>query len=358
MGQVIMIRESHWLGITLFVSSFFRFPLQTYGYETNGFVIVVDDDLTAISLEKALARVLQAKSVENWQLKYEMKNFEAAVGRARKTNKIDRLQDFLASKDFLPILIVTGIVPEALVDFSWVVHFQGDVTTIVSMGDVIALFRQDLKENLPFYLLDLENLSTSRWLLDYKEKEIFMSLKFFVGVARVICTWLRMSNPEPEVEIWFHNYMNQAETVIHNQERLQDLYNISLAVRNCILKYLQKEQVLLLDVSDMQHRKETMTIFFDTDFYYFCERDLKEMCRPLTDSVSFLQIKREMAVEGILVSDKTKGNYTVKVELYDPENDEKRRFRLLKIAKEYLLDDSGLLLEEVQELRKMEEEEA
>ena len=60
---------------------------------------------------------------------------------------------------------------------------------------------------------------------------------------------------------------------------------------------------------------------------------MKKMCLPLLETISFVQLKKEMQVEGMLVTDNVQGNYTVKIQLYDAETGLTRRLRFLRLQK-------------------------
>ena len=119
-------------------------------------------------------------------------------------------------------------------------------------------------------------------------------------------------------------------------------------MKNCTLKFILQNNTPILESYDSKDNGARQCIYADQDHYYVSEEFMKKMCLPLLETISFVQLKKEMQVEGMLVTDNVQGNYTVKIQLYDAETGLTRRLRFLKLQKMDFISDEGLLLEDLQ----------
>ncbi len=341
--------DNEWIILTIAIGAFCKFPIKHFDYDANkGFILVADDATQAFLLEDTLIRVLKAKTMADWRSqKIHIGNFEAVVARYSKLEKMAVLQEFLLQKDFLPILIVGGIIPEGLGEYAYVFRFKGDAEQILQSEKLAASLQKEIKENLSEILNKLKALKTSKWNLWFR----YPNCKYFIALGTIIAICLRLENDEIYVDHWLRWYLLTGRKFINEQERLQELYNVQQAVKACVVRAVNKEEILFCSLDCMDKESEKKQVFFDENFYYFPEKDLKEICKPLTDTVSFLQLKREMLDCGMLVCDNAKNNFTLKVELYDQASNQKRRFRFLKICKDLLIEPGDIPLEDIVKIK-------
>ena len=101
--------------------------------------------------------------------------------------------------------------------------------------------------------------------------------------------------------------------------------------------------------------KESNIVYYDETSYYFPEDLLKEICKPIAETTSFLHMKREMADAGMLETNQIeKGGFTVKKAIWDSENERMIRLRFLKIVKNELRSEEGLAIEDYIEMQREE----
>ena len=101
--------------------------------------------------------------------------------------------------------------------------------------------------------------------------------------------------------------------------------------------------------------KESNIVYYDETSYYFPEDLLKEICKPIAETTSFLLMKREMADAGMLETNQIeKGGFTVKKAIWDSENEHMIRLRFLKIVKNELRSEEGLAIEDYIEMQREE----
>ena len=127
------------------------------------------------------------------------------------------------------------------------------------------------------------------------------------------------------------------------------------AIRGLVFSYINNSP-------DMQVRdiaegliKESNIVYYDETSYYFPEDLLKEICKPIAETTSFLHMKREMADVGMLETNQIeKGGFTVKKAIWDSENERMIRLRFLKIVKNELRSEEGLAIEDYIEMQREE----
>lgn len=332
-------------------TAFFHFPLQTYGYDLEkGLILVAEDDKHARLIEKALVDNLDAKSILHCNNReWNVLNYELAIHCYRQNDREDMIQDFLYQNNFTPVLIVGGMVPTGIFPYGYTLRCNLKEKEVSDFFNLYETMKKIFVENPSYLENELSNVNSSKIMMKYKtEANESRFIKSSLAIGKLWAIVLRKKHDENTVEDWLEHFIEFSIDTEKVMEDFGGFYGIGDAVRKCIHKYFQQNAVEIYHLRDEIDLQTVQNyIFFDEENYYFTEHFFKTICEPLTHTVSFLQLKKEMQAYGMLRSDSTKDNYTVKVVCYDSTTESFVRKRFLKIGKEYLETDEGFSLEDI-----------
>lgn len=331
-------------------AAFLRFPLSQLGYELDrGLILVADEDFQANALANELIRALGAVDIPKFG-KNMKRPFNHVMGlhRYKKKDKDEDLEEFLTEKEFLPVIIVGGIVPEFLRG-CYTFRFSLQPEMISSFTSINSIFKKYILEKKDYIFQEIRLLKTSELAQKYQQNQQTFLGKYLLAIGRAWWCILREDNGESAVDKWLDDFMESAAKFENDMERLNEIYSVKEAVRMCITDYVIKKKIPVREArgGNVPETAEE-SILFDDTYYFIAEELIKKMCTPLLETVSVVQLKREMAAEGMLVTDKVSGNYTVKIQLYNAKTGGTQRLRFLKLLKTDLLTEEGLPLENLQ----------
>lgn len=335
---------------------FCRFVFRKFGYDIErGVILVVEDTWQAGEIVDAFCEAGDAALIRR-KRNQEVRplNFQIGLHLYGKLDREDWITEFLIQKDFFPVVIVAGMVPETLYGKGYIFRLDLTGMDIFEFKEMHQKMVTNVMENLEAFLYEMKNLKTSKIFRGcYTEKYPRASQI----VAATGLTWrmvLRNQNDEEIVENWLEEYCSFLIKSLQNMDDFVGKSGEAEAIRKCVIAYIEKNNVQIVSLDEFSSSNKM--IFMDAEYYYFEEALLKEICTPLIDTISFLQLKSEMYAEGILVCNEvSKQNYTLKVTCFDAINKRYIRKRFLKIRRECLLTDSGMSLEDWAELKNNEE---
>lgn len=227
-------------------------------------------------------------------------------------------------------------------------------------------FKEYVLNNLENVLKQLRNLKFESLMEEYDidiEYEYFMHTSIAVGKIWKSYIYERFNNNkdikenelEPLVASLFQDFMDCVIHAIEIMDNYNNSYdNIQESVRNCIIDYIEKHKdTFIEDINKTTSETDlNKTILFDDNFYYIQNSLFVNICRPLTETLSILQLKKYMQEANMLQCNNTsKGKYTPKVSLpfsKDGTNSSRRRF--ITIRKESVITDEGIFLEDYIEI--------
>lgn len=332
--------------------AFFRFPLSLYDYELNrGVILVADDDSQAKVLENALIRTLQAVPIVRFNNKsnYPL-NHEMGVHHYRKSDREEELEDFLSQRNFLPVVIVGGIIPQILRYKGYTFKFSMLPEEVLAFGDVYYYMKKVSLANIDYWFHEIKVLKKSKLLNQYLDKNSDPFIHYMLAIAKIWWCILREKNDEKVADTFLDALMLFSKKAQIDMDRLNDFYSVKDAVKNCTLKFILQNNTPILEIYESKDNGARQCIYADQEYYYISDEFMKKMCLPLLETISFVQLKKEMQVEGMLVTDNVQGNYTVKIQLYDAETGLTRRLRFLRLQKTDFTSDEELLLEDLQKI--------
>ncbi len=326
---------------------FCRYLLRECGHDIeSGIILVVEELRQAKQIIETLLETTDAVEVKTgnrWQDR--PLNFQMGMRLFQKYDKVETIANFLQEKDFLPVLFVVGIVPEEIGDFGYIFKLEACNEEIAGFAEMYQEMRKTVVQKFPAILDVLGQLTTSKIFGKYGRASNMQAVRMVIATGEIWKLTLRSMKDEEETEMWCERYCQIMLDKVSHTDDYRGMYAVGMAVADCVFSYgrIQSLTIAALD----EFLEMTAEILSDEACYYFPETLLKEICHPLLETVSFLQLKAEMYAEGMLVcNDCAKKNYTVKVTVRDKTNGEYKRIRLLKIRKEFLQTQNGMSLED------------
>ena len=350
-------------GVLQFIEafSFCRFIFQNYGYDLEkGIVLVADDDRHAQEAQEvadAILTTVDSRNILHYKSKTEKPlNFEMGLHLYQKYDKEEELIEFLFAKDFVPLIIVGGLVPEFLTENAYIFRLKLTGKDIRDFKTLYEKMKTKIKTHIEYLSYEIQIAQTSRVLKNSKiERSNRRCFEVIVLTGKVWQMVMRESNDEDTSEAWVQEYYLVLELALESMDDLIGMCDVSEAVRKCVVTYILQNEVKLKDLH-MLTDGSIETIWYDADYYYFTEPFLKKICKPLQNTVSFQQIKTELYEAGVLVCNNTKNrNFTVKKSCFDIQTGRESRMRFLRLVKYELLSDEGMELEEFVEIKQEKE---
>lgn len=266
----------------------------------------------------------------------------------------DVINEFLACKDFFPMLVLCGIMPE---DMRWqrniicLEHVVGDgMAYAEERGELFREFAEYSHGNADDLLETLKKFKASNTFKRINEKSALYTVLYSTAI---LYYYYRLSFVKNiEIKGAFFDYMESCiSKLCESMETCDWDMEISSIVNHVIFKYFDEsnnflfgrlnsvEGKLLLAV-----RKES-AILYDDEFYYVPEKLFREATKPLHPIISYTSIKRVMYQEGVLVCNDVFHNYTVKKILINAYG-EAMRLRFLKLRRGIIDGEDGLSIVE------------
>ena len=335
---------------------FCRFVFRKFGYDIErGVILVVEDSWQAGEIVDAFCEACDAVLIKRKRNKMVRPlNFQIGLHLYGKLDREDWVTEFLMRKDFFPVVVVIGMVPQTLYGSGYIFKMELTSHAIYEFGEMYQTMKSNILEHLDAFIYDLKNLNSSCIAKQYYEEQHYHASWMILATGQAWKMVIREKNDEETTDAWLENYCGYLINELKSMDEFMGQYAVQEAVRNCIFEYVNKHKVVIIGLNEGLGVEKT--IFTDENYYYFSESLLKEICSPLTNTISFLQLKSEMYVDGILeCNDGHKQNYTVKVTCFDSENNRYIRKRFLKLKRACLLTDSGVSLEDWLVLPKDEE---
>lgn len=369
-------RQTHqmktWPIEMLMGTSFLRFLLQEYGHDLDsGIILIAENDRRAWQLERAFIENLDARPISALKQKIERPlNYQMGLHVYRRSDRIDAIIDLLHQKDFLPVLIVGGIVPDDLSENAYIIKSDATDIEIKNISRSYVGFKTYVLGHLRYIQGQLKNLKFESTLNSYDiEREFECFLRTSMAVGKIWKLYVReifdkhKDIKETEIDTKaaaiFDIFMDSAVHAIRLMEAYNSSYDVPEAIRDCFIRYMGEHGYgVLQDISETTDKTDfDKMILYDDDFYYVKNKLFTDICSPLLETISTVHLKKLMQGAGILRCDHTaKGTYTPKVSLPSPKDGSPTvRHRFIKILKDPLKTEDGLSLEDLSDIYVNEE---
>lgn len=355
---------NYWTILMLEGTSFLHILLQEYGHDLDsGIILIAENDRMAWQLEKMFVDNADAKSIPKLKENIEKPfRYQMGIHVYKKSDKLEAVIDFLHRKNFLPMLIVGGVVPDGLSENAYVIKFDATDKAFKTISRSYQRFKRYVLDNIKYVKKQLMNLKVENALSHYdvgSEYGYFLYTSMAVGKIWKCYMYEVLNNDknikENEVgknaDVFFEDFMRSAVRMIKLMEDYATSYDdIPGTVRDCLIDYLERHRdVVMQDISNIKDDSGLdKMILYDDGFYYIKNTLFSDIFSPLLETISTVQLKRYMQGAGMLQCDNTKkGTYTPKVSLHFPKDGSTpSRHRFIKIIKGSIQTDEGLSIED------------
>lgn len=348
--------DGKWVVKTIAELAFVREPIKFYGYGMDkGIILIADDDESALVIKSMLEAHLDAVGMKlRGRKESQPLNYQMGVHVYNRLDDERKLLDFLEEQEFLPILITGGLVPKFLVGrgyaFRCVLAEAGFMTAEAQYKEFVASIKQDI----PAAVKLIQGASKVPHVLVTGDEQYGRYEKVVKNLLTIMCLYKQIYETagasEEKLAKTDQVFKTKMMDAIGAMDCYEGEYDVQNAVRECFLRQAKRGKVRLVPVGIRSAVDEAENhILYDDNFYYVADPTLRKICAPLLETVSFVQLKNEMAFSGMVdCNDGSLKNFTKK-KLIWRSYDQPERIRLIWIKKESLMTDEGLLLENMWE---------
>ncbi len=321
----------------------------------RGIVILLDEKVSSESFVTNLQDICGAVriSAPTRKCNQDVWNYQLAICEYRKYMSCDVLAEFLDNKKFVPVVVVSGIVPDKLQKVGHIIKISAEMSKSIRTSE----FRMEvddmikfIRENPDVVARELELLRTSE---TYKKRGdgslLFSNL---LAASCVYLTFFRSTHTERETAVVKAEVEQEIRRCVHMAEEMEEDYESADAIRMVVNRYFDGKndfEVFGMEEIDkfvLVHLRSGKAIVYDQEFYYLSELLLKKACGSLLIVVPFSQIKRTLQDEGILMCNRTENaNFTIK-KVFVTRDGQSFRERVLKLKRDFFISHEGLYLEE------------
>lgn len=266
-------------------------------------------------------------------------NYKAVLVRCQGNHNLEIVFEFLACTEYLPLYMVSGILPDWLLDYANIILADEELDTDSGMRlESLNDFMNFSHSHANFIIEFLNSLKKIE-----KYKNVFVQPKLyqaFYCIGLLYNHYLHVVGKALQLPI---NYFDELDNTLRDAIEFDDFdLEVMSAVYKALLRYLDAEtDILIGNINEIRGElfkavKYEKAILYDAKYYYIPD---ELFCQAMEDEmeadVSCRLLKSILFQEEALVCNNTRGNYTVKKTLTNIY-DEKLRGRFLKFSREKL----------------------
>ena len=354
MGEYKEISKMRWLPLTLYGVSFLRVVLKKYDIGSDsGFILVADDEQQARVFGDAYCRGTDGNghllTLKNYK-KVKLDNY--CLGLANLKGSQSDIDDFLAVKDFFPVIISGGILPSELRDGYYIFRLhKADEQYVVSeqFKKDITLLKKFILENIDILCYNFSMIDTSltmkQYISEVEQKSLF---KMMTAICCVMKTLRRSVFGEKDACSFENMYIKRTLLSLELICEFADGLDLAERLTEAILDYIDADKLLTVQlVNDtnsevLTQMENDQALLYDDEYYYVMENTMRCICYPLLITFSWVELKHKLAEAGLIL--KVESGFTHKISVkYDNET---TRIRVMKLRKNFLTNSSEISLKE------------
>ena len=318
----------------------------------QGIVVLLDSKSQARTFGRIFEENLDGKTISKIKKRDGILNFEAGIYPLSGSESEDAVSDFMAEKRFFPIITVGGILPYYMRENSYVVR--------VHELDDMETFKQEYEK---FRTYVIKNIDYMRKQLNYykslpevccfdRRSDYYRVFKSIMAVGFIWYIYYKKTSTEEMTEQFWEQYKRYCYKLVSEFREYQDCYEIETEFTALTWKYLQSHMDVTLckteevTITVRKAMSEDKVILCDREYYYFPEKLVKSICKPMLEIVSVGELKALLKSKGIILCNDE--GYTIKKRFW-MSSGVCDRMRAMKMKKEMLMSPGGLLLEDVYE---------
>ena len=348
--------QNKWLIETMAELAFVQDPMRFYAYGMEkGIILIADDDESALVIRSMLEAHLDAVGVKlRGRKACHPLNYQMGVHVYNRRDDERKLLDFLEEQEFLPVVIVGGLIPEFLIGRGYAFRCMPTEKEFMEAKVRYKKFSAYITEEVPTTLKEIQGISKIADMLKDDQNKYQKYKKVVKNLMTVFYLWEQIYKMDgiseekigEQKKVFISRVLHSIETM----DRYDGEYDVQDVVRKCFMDQASKGKIGICplvgnsDVDEIENH-----ILYDDDFYYVTDSTLRTVCAPLLTTVSFVQLKNEMASSGMVdCNDGNLKNFTKKKLIWRSFGWQER-VRFVWIKKEALMTKEGLLLEDIGE---------
>jgi len=325
----------------------------------NGFVLIADDEAQARQFAEAFCspKGCNAVRIYNWKKKSQKpRNYEVGVLLIQKEHRQPEVESFLNEKDFLPVIVSGGILPDYLKTGRYLFRLSMQDVEIIrgnAFYEWMIAYQEYVRSNKDGICRKLEKLHSSMaWDEYYGDVSKRRLYELLLATVSIIADFIWDRFDEREASVYRSEGMEICRAWLNQMDDFSTGEDLAERVADCVTEYLDQNPSVLIrsiDHVDLETSKAISNdeaLLYDAEFYYIPQSLFMKMCAPLLETVSTVELKQQMAAEGLLK--KTSEDYTSK-KMFTNVAGSKTRIRVFWIFKECLILEDNLTLEDLYE---------
>lgn len=346
MGRNNCFSEIDPIPVFLAIYGKIRFVVSVKGISIEqGIVLVADNEQKAAQFMIRFCQVFDNTIIyKSWNAKSQSPdNYFVGfmLSRGRKTQHIE---DFLMEKEFLPVVITGGILPDSLRTDSYVLRItEATMNTLENPKILQTIWNVGDKctRNIEYLLERINSVGQECSNIHIREerKNLYLGLilcgnLFFHELNNFITTdlssdlWCTYGSRVEELLCSMDDYAGGIDVVTAIVEAICDYIASDKSIAVIDREYVTEDDIECIDRQDC--------ILYDEIYYYIPQCLFAKMCKDLLGIWSICELKKQACNLNMLESDNS-ADYTCKITVNTGTN--KRRIRFLKFIKDGFLNE-------------------
>ena len=200
--------QNRWLIETVAELAFVQEPIRLYGYGLEkGIILIADDDESALTIRSMLESHLDAVEVKlRGRKERQPLNYQMGVHVYNRLDDERKVMDFLEEREFFPIVIVGGMIPETLIGEGYAFRCTVTEEEFIEAENQYIRFTDSVKRDVARICNLIKAISKSSFLLNDKQnkyqkyKQVIRNFMTVAYVWEKIGEELEISEAELEEE--------------------------------------------------------------------------------------------------------------------------------------------------------------
>lgn len=261
------------------------------------------------------------------------------------------LEEFLACKDYLPSIVVEGVLPDTIRNHNNIVlieEINQDYDSLMQKKEVFQEFTIYTHHKVSQVIGQLKTCKSFYFEGRGEESQIQQVLRATLEVyTQYICDKFDVATDRLQIYPELEEVRRRIKRMCSIVEDLKDEWDISSIVRRCLVRYIEHNQQVRIAPVDteegelLQAIQKKTAILYSENFYYIPDEMMQSATKSLHHTIPYNTIKQRLCMEDALICGEEKQSFTVKVPVMS-RSGEMIRQRFLKFLRE-VFDMEGRL---------------
>ena len=332
--------------VFLAIYGMIRFVASVRGISIEqGIVLVADNGQKAAQfLSRFCGAFDNAMEYKNWNAKSQSPDnyfVGLMLSRGRKTQHIE---EFLMEKEFFPVVITGGILPDSLRTDSYVLRITEATMNTLENPQILQIIRNvsdKCTRNIEYLLKKIDSVGRecSNTHIREERKNLYYGL---ILCGRLIFDELNnLITTDLSSDLWC-TYGSRVEELLCSMDDYAGGIDVVATIVEAACDYIDSDKsIAVIDrecvtEDDIECIDRQECILYDEIYYYIPQCLFAKMCRDLLGIWSICELKKQACNLNMLESDNS-ADYTCKITVNTGTN--KRRIRFLKFLKDCFLNE-------------------